>query len=106
MPQVIGEDACPGVKQNGFPYLIRRQVECLCPGNAIPAAIEVDISGLNLGQTVLLAQLKLPEGVKMVAQVTQVAQALVPCLLWLASQLHTRHATSGTRCPCLHTLHG
>lgn len=65
--RVIGEDACPGVKQNGFPYLIRRQVECLCPGDAIPAAIEVDISGLNLGQTVLLPQLKLPEGVKMVA---------------------------------------
>lgn len=65
--QVIGEDACPGVKQNGFPYLIRRSVECLCPGNAIPAALEVDISGLNLGQTVLLHQLALPQGVKMAA---------------------------------------
>ncbi|KAA6423524.1 MAG: 50S ribosomal [Trebouxia sp. A1-2] len=65
--EVIGEDACPGVKQNGFPYLIRRSVECLCPGDAIPAAIEVDVSGLNLGQTVLLPQLKLPEGVQVVA---------------------------------------
>ncbi|DBA78857.1 hypothetical protein WJX77_002125 [Trebouxia sp. C0004] len=65
--QVIGEDSCPGVKQNGFPYLIRRSVECLCPGDAIPTAIEVDVSGLNLGQTVLLPQLKLPEGVRVVA---------------------------------------
>lgn len=65
--QVIGEDNCPGMKQNGFPYLIRRSVECLCPGDAIPAAIEVDISGLNLGQTVLLPQLKLPQGVRMIA---------------------------------------
>lgn len=102
MSQVIGEDACPGVKQNGFPYLIRRQVECLCPGDAIPAAIEVDISGLNLGQTVLLPQLKLPEGVKMVALVQPF---LVPCLLWLALQLHTRHATGGPRCPCLQSLY-
>lgn len=69
LKQVIGEDACPGVKQNGFPYLIRRSVECLCPGNAIPAALEVDISGLNLGQTVLLHQLALPQGVKMAALV-------------------------------------
>ena len=67
--QVIGEDACPGLKQNGFPYLIRRTVECLCPGDAIPATIEVDISGLNLGQTVLLPHLKLPSGVKLVAPV-------------------------------------
>ena len=67
--QVIGEDACPGLKQNGFPYLIRRTVECSCPGDAIPAAIEVDISGLNLGQTVLLPHLKLPSGVKLVAPV-------------------------------------
>ena len=67
--QVIGEDACPGLKQNGFPYLIRRTVECLCPGDAIPATIEVDIRGLNLGQTVLLPHLKLPSGVKLVAPV-------------------------------------
>ena len=67
--QVIGEDACPGLKQNGFPYLIRRIVECSCPGDAIPASIEVDISGLNLGQTVLLPHLKLPSGIKLVAPV-------------------------------------
>ena len=67
--QVIGEDACPGIKQNGFPYLIRRYVECLCPGDNIPPHIEVDISGLKLGQTVLPLQLKLPEGIKLVAQV-------------------------------------
>ena len=71
--QVIGEDACPGLKQNGFPYLIRRTVECLCPGDAIPATMEVDISGLSLGQTVLLSHLKMPSGVKLVA----------PVLLWL-----------------------
>lgn len=67
--QVIGEDACPGVKQNGFPYLIRRSVECSCPGDNIPAAIEVDISGLNLGQTVLLSQLRMPQNVKLIAKV-------------------------------------
>lgn len=67
--QVIGEDACPGLKQNGFPYLIRRSVECSCPGDAIPADIELDISGLNLGQTVLLSQLNLPSNVKLIAKV-------------------------------------
>lgn len=66
--KVIGEDACPGIKQNGFPYLIRRYVECLCPGDNIPPYIEVDISRLKLGQTVLPLQLKLPEGIKLVAQ--------------------------------------
>lgn len=77
---MIGEDACPGVKQNGFPYLIRRSVECSCPGDAIPATIEVDISGLNLGQTVLLSQLKLPQNIKLVAKVLSTAKA---CLLLL-----------------------
>ena len=67
--QVIGEDACPGIKQNGFPFLIRRYVECLCPGDTIPSSIEVDVSGLNLGQKVLLPQLRLPAGIQLVAQV-------------------------------------
>lgn len=67
--KVIGEDACPGVKQNGFPYLIRRSVECSCPGSAIPASLEVDISGLGLGDSVALSQLTVPENVKIVAQV-------------------------------------
>ena len=80
--QVIGEDACPGVKQNGFPYLIRRSVDCSCPGDAIPAAIEVDISGLNLGQTVLLSQLTVPAHVKLIAKVscTCIRLCHMPCV--------------------------
>lgn len=83
---MIGEDACPGVKQNGFPYLIRRSVECSCPGDAIPATIEVDISGLNLGQTVLLSQLKLPQNIKLVAKVLSTAKACLVVALFLCHQ--------------------
>lgn len=79
--QVIGEDACPGVKQNGFPYLIRRSVDCSCPGDAIPAAIEVDISGLNLGQTVLLNQLTVPSHIKLIAKVRgRCTIVICPCV--------------------------
>ena len=77
--QVIGEDTCPGIKQNGFPYLIRRSVDCLCPGDAIPASLEVDVSTLSLGQTVSLTQLQLPEGVVVVALVSLVHKVHV-CL--------------------------
>ena len=110
--QVIGEDACPGLKQNGFPYLIRRTVECLCPGDAIPASIEVDISGLDLGQTVLLPHLKLPIGVKLVAPVPLwlcrrsmahilLAPVLLPLLLPCARSIIYKHHAMPDACRCL-----
>jgi len=60
-----GGDECPGVKLEGgvISHLITElDVSCL-PGN-LPEYIEVDISGLKLGESVHISELNLPEGVE------------------------------------------
>jgi len=59
----IGEDVAPGVKTGGGMVsheMIEVELEVL-PRN-LPEFIEVDISGLNVGDSLHLTDLKLPEG--------------------------------------------
>ncbi len=62
-----GEDVAPGVKEGGvFQHqMIDVEVECL--PKDLPEFIEVDVSGLNVDDGVRLSELKLPEGVKLIA---------------------------------------
>lgn len=62
-----GSEIAPGVKTGGGVvehHMIQVEVECL-PAN-LPEYIEVDLSALELGDTVRLSQLKLPEQVELV----------------------------------------
>ena len=62
----VGEDSAPAVKRGGVIThdLVNVDVNCL-PGD-LPEYIEVDVSGLDLGDNVHLTDLKLPEGVELV----------------------------------------
>jgi len=63
----IGEDDSPGVKlQHGVVThnIVDIEIECL-PGN-LPEYIEVDCSGLEVGDSIHLSGLKAPSGVKFV----------------------------------------
>jgi large subunit ribosomal protein L25 len=62
-----GADVAPGVKTGGgvIEHLLNDvEVECL-PAN-IPEPFEIDVSGLNLNDSIHLSQIKLPEGVELV----------------------------------------
>ena len=58
----IGEDAAPGVKAGGMVSheIIEVDVECL--PKDLPEYIEVDISGLDVGDSLHLSDLRMPEG--------------------------------------------
>ena len=62
----VGEDVAPGVKQGGLltHELIEVEVECL--PKDLPEYIEVDVSGLGLGEALHLSDLRLPDGVQLV----------------------------------------
>jgi large subunit ribosomal protein L25 len=63
-----GEEVAPGVKQGGGVvqhHLV--DVEVLCLPKHLPEFIEVDVSAMQLNDAIHLSQLKLPEGVKLVA---------------------------------------
>ncbi len=64
----VNEDQCIGVKQGGgsIEHLLNEiEVACL-PGN-LPEFIAVDLTNLNVGQSVHLSDLVLPPGVSVVA---------------------------------------
>jgi large subunit ribosomal protein L25 len=64
----VNEEAAPGVKLNGgLVNHVVTEVEVHCLAADLPAFIEVDLSPLNIGDSIHLSQLKLPKGVKLVA---------------------------------------
>ncbi len=56
--------SAPGVTAGGRLEQLIRQVEVTCLPRDIPEHIEVDISGLNIGDAVHVFDLKVPEGVR------------------------------------------
>lgn len=64
----INEDKCEGVKTGGgLISKVLSEVEVECLPRHLPEFIEVDLLKLQLGQSLHLSDLKVPEGVKLVA---------------------------------------
>lgn len=57
------EELSPGIKRGGVLNVVRHEVEVLCPANAIPDAITVDLSGSELGAAFHISAVKLPKNV-------------------------------------------
>ncbi len=60
----INEEKSPGIKRGGVLNVVRHEVEFHCPANAIPDFISVDLDGTEIGQSIHISAVKLPEGVK------------------------------------------
>ena len=64
----IGEDESPGVKtEDGVVNHVISEIELECLPKNIPEYIEVDLSEMHVGDVVHLSDLKLPEGVAVLA---------------------------------------
>ncbi len=60
---IVGEDACPGTTRGGTVNLVRHTIEVNCPAGSIPDAIDVDISELDIGDSLHESEITFPEGV-------------------------------------------
>ena len=58
------EDKCPGLKVGGVLNIVRRKVELKCPADNIPEEIIIDLDGLEIGTSIKISFVKLPENVK------------------------------------------
>ncbi|MEM1285974.1 MAG: 50S ribosomal protein L25/general stress protein Ctc [Cohaesibacteraceae bacterium] len=58
----VNEDICPGIKAGGVLNVVRHEVELNCPANAIPEALELDLVNAELGDSLHISLVKLPEG--------------------------------------------
>jgi large subunit ribosomal protein L25 len=59
----VNEDASPGLKRGGVLNIVRHEIELSCPADAIPESLTVDLTGLNIGDSVHISAIKLPAGV-------------------------------------------
>lgn len=59
----INEEKSPGLKRGGVLNVVRHVVELNCPAGAIPEAIEADLSGLDIGDSIHISAIPLPKGV-------------------------------------------
>lgn len=60
----LNEAASPGIKRGGILNVVRHEIEVRCPADAIPNHFEIDLTGLEIGDSVHISAVKLPEGVK------------------------------------------
>jgi large subunit ribosomal protein L25 len=60
-----GQDEAPGLKKGGTLNIVRHVVELNVPADAIPEHIEVDISKLEIGDSIHVTDLKLPRGARL-----------------------------------------
>ncbi|MGL9732551.1 MAG: 50S ribosomal protein L25/general stress protein Ctc [Wolbachia sp.] len=63
----INESKSPGINLGGVLNVLCRSIAVKCSPNKIPQAIEVDLSGKMIGQSIHINDVKLPEGIKLAA---------------------------------------
>ncbi len=59
----LNEETCPGLKQGGVLNVVRYQVELLCPAGDIPEFIELDLAEAEIGASLNISDVQLPEGI-------------------------------------------
>jgi len=62
--EFVNEDAAPGIKKGGVLTVVRPEIELLVTAGDIPEHIIVDLTGLEVGDTVTISSIDLPKGVK------------------------------------------
>jgi len=58
----VNEEAAPGLKRGGVLNAVRHDLELVCDAAEIPDEILIDLTGLEIGDSIHISQLKLPEG--------------------------------------------
>ncbi|MGC6504725.1 MAG: 50S ribosomal protein L25/general stress protein Ctc [Parvibaculales bacterium] len=59
----LNEETCPGLKQGGVLNVVRYAVELLCPAEEIPEFIELDLAEAEIGASLHISDINLPDGI-------------------------------------------
>jgi large subunit ribosomal protein L25 len=60
----INEAASPGLKRGGVLNIVRHEIPVRCPADAIPDHFDVDLTGLEIHDSIHISAIALPEGVR------------------------------------------
>ena len=56
------EEASPGLKKGAVLNVVRHELDLICDVDKIPAEIEIDVTGLEVGDSIHISHVKLPAG--------------------------------------------
>ncbi|MEL7027560.1 MAG: 50S ribosomal protein L25/general stress protein Ctc [Pseudomonadota bacterium] len=59
-----GEDVAPGLKKGGVLTVVRPEIELIVTAADIPEAVTIDVSELEIGDTITISSVTLPAGAK------------------------------------------
>jgi large subunit ribosomal protein L25 len=71
------EELSPGIKRGGVLNINVHALDVMAPANAIPEALIVDLTGLEIGDAIRAVDVPLPEGVELVAQMREATVASI-----------------------------
>jgi large subunit ribosomal protein L25 len=61
----INENSCEGLKQGGVINVVRHDIEVKSPVNKIPEAFEIDLDGLQIGDSIHVSSINIDKEVKL-----------------------------------------
>ncbi len=76
--ELVGADDAPGVRDGGTIEHSMREVTVQALPTSIPDSLQHDVSGMKIGETLLLAGLSVPEGVTVIGEPDTLIAALHP----------------------------
>ncbi len=63
--EFVNEEQSPGLKEGGVLNVVRHEVELRCSPESIPESLIADLSGLDIGDSLHISAISLPEGVEL-----------------------------------------
>ena len=64
MVSVVTTGEAKGVEEGGILQIIRRELECYCLPKDIPEQIEIDVTNMEIGDSIHVSEMVLPDGVE------------------------------------------
>ena len=58
---LINQVASPGIKRGGAVNLVQHSIEMMVPPDAIPTGVNVDLTGVDIGKSIHVSMITLPE---------------------------------------------
>ncbi len=58
----LNEDDSPGLKKGGVLNIVRHELELICDADSIPSEIEIDVTGKDVGDSIHISDVTLPQG--------------------------------------------
>ena len=58
----VNENASPGLKKGGVLNVVRHELELVCDADKIPDDIQIDVTGLDVGDSIHISNVTLPKG--------------------------------------------